>query len=477
MTKFWLKMAENGRMAELWLQVADNGWTTPTIQSLPAKFSHVQVENGWTLSLKWLAKLTFSLFSPNSSMFSHFDWKGHEFCLKTAEFWLKVAEALPKTQPAQPLCQKKALVLPETGAEFDWRCFYFSLFQPNLSRHQPTSAIFRVRMAEVGWRRLNFGWKRLKLAHFGQNAAVCQPLSGHVQAFWLKKAEFAWKWMKWLSTAEFWLKMAAYWPKFSRNSTILSQLQPFSAYSQPTSAIFRLKMAEFWLKMDELRPIFDHFQPLSGTQWASGSHTNVSQIRANRFARIDSQNKARFWSAWPDSCESRLLSDSHSNSRDSGSLQKNSKRESIRANRPTKFRQTSAIFSQSAWKWLNLAEYGWMLGCQEEDEFGWQLWVGLRLVAEGLNHTAKKDSHSQPNPFWPGGYGCLEAKISHFHFLAWCLLKQSLKGQRFFCDNIPHKKSSLIFQNVPKIKQTCKCLWVLFGGGFLSDWWKTPHMN
>ena len=36
-----------------------------------------------------------------------------------------------------------------------------------------------------------------------------------------------------------------------------------------------------------------------------------------RFARIDSQQKTYFWSTWPDSHESRLLSDSHWNSRDS----------------------------------------------------------------------------------------------------------------------------------------------------------------
>ena len=38
---------------------------------------------------------------------------------------------------------------------------------------------------------------------------------------------------------------------------------------------------------------------------------------ANRFARIHSQKETYFWSTWPDSRESRLLSDSHSNSRDS----------------------------------------------------------------------------------------------------------------------------------------------------------------
>ena len=50
---------------------------------------------------------------------------------------------------------------------------------------------------------------------------------------------------------------------------------------------------------------------------AGDSHTNVSQIRPIRFARVDSQRNTYFCSTWPDSSESRLLSDSHWNSRDS----------------------------------------------------------------------------------------------------------------------------------------------------------------
>ena len=68
-----------------------------------------------------------------------------------------------------------------------------------------------------------------------------------------------------------------------------------------------------------------------------------------RFARIDSQKETCFSGTWPDSREPCLLSGSHANSRDSRTVlaaihfwradsQNNGlkKRESIRANRPTK---------------------------------------------------------------------------------------------------------------------------------------------
>ena len=98
--------------------------------------------------------------------------------------------------------------------------------------------------------------------------------------------------------------------------------------------------------------------------WAGDSHTNVSQIRANRFAK----KNANFWSTWPDSRESRLLSDSHWNLRDSRpvlaaipffgrSIRKKkcvfffSKRESICANRPTQCHtRTSTTLSPLTFK-------------------------------------------------------------------------------------------------------------------------------
>ena len=171
-----------------------------------------------------------------------------------------------------------------------WLKMFYLKFQPFSAKPQPPPTNFSHFQGENGWRRLNFGWKRLKLAHFGQNAAVCQPLSGHVQALWLKKAASAWKWMKWLSTAEFWLKMAAYWPKFSRNSTILSQLQPFSAYSQPTSAIFRAEngwiLAENGWASAKIWPFSATFRHSMGKRFAHQRFADSREsVRANRFAK------------------------------------------------------------------------------------------------------------------------------------------------------------------------------------------------
>ena len=90
--------------------------------------------------------------------------------------------------------------------------------------------------------------------------------------------------------------------------------------------------------------MFEHYKVYN----LSGQAIRTPTFR--RFARIDSQRNTCFWSTWPDSRESRLLSDSHWNSRPilaaipsfGRSIRKNKrslfflKRESIRANRPTK---------------------------------------------------------------------------------------------------------------------------------------------
>ena len=416
-TQYCLKMAENGRMAGFWLKVAEHGLVKLTLSHFQPKFSDFQPlwlgkarilpENGWILAeTGWNS-------AKKSGKFSHFGRKRLKNWLKwlqTAAFWLKMAE-------------------------FGWRWLKVS----HVRQNSAASGWKWLKFVENGWQKLDFGRKYLELAN------ETQPFVIHFQAIFKhsgwKRLHLPENGRKWLSTVEFRLKMAAHWPRFST-------IQP-------------PKMAAFWLKMEELLPKFNHFQALSG-------QTIRTPTFRRFFARIDSQNKTYFWSAWPDSRESRLLSDSHSNARASMSVRKKkSKRESIRANRPTKLRQSSAIFSQSAWKWLkNCLAVRRRMSLVENCEWGCS-W--LQLVAEGLNHTAQKTAILNQIFFGPGGSICLEAKISHFQSLAWCLLNRVSKDSVSSATTYHQKKSSFIFECAEcKNANICGDFW----WGFLSDWWR-----
>ena len=100
-----------------------------------------------------------------------------------------------------------------------------------------------------------------------------------------------------------------------------------------------------------------------------------------------------------------------------------------------------------------------IFGCSK----GGRVWLKMvQLVAEGstalrltnwwLSHHQSQKQPFSTNFFWLGGSICLEAKISYFQSLAWCLLQKSFKGQSFFSATTCHKTIlTNFFKMCPKI--------------------------
>ena len=102
-------------------------------------------------------------------------------------------------------------------------------------------------------------------------------------------------------------------------------------------------------------------------------------------------------------------------------------------------------------KWLNLAECGSISGCSGG---GW-VWLSMVSVAAAGCKRARPHSATKRQPFSTNfscfGSICLEARISHFQPLAWCVCYNRTSKDRVFSATTCHKE---IFTNISKCAKT-----------------------